>query len=425
MFYFYFFNNEVEGFLKESLYNHEPLEKDKVFGDCLVDFYLPLGSRRLNYPPRTVIVVKDNLTSGVTYHALKDSKRLSKEFRVQLYCLVSHDISSESTPLKSQGMSDIFRLVDFDILRNTIAKYGTTVFEEDKHWKSRRDNLLNKAKKVFSFGRVSIFIGAGVSQDSGLSGWNVLLNDMVDQLCSLRQISVNDLAAIKDDTWDSLLLKARYLKHLCYERDISLVDLLRNALYKVEIKDSILLNTLALIIKTGKVSGVITYNYDDLLERQLDLSNVSYSVLDKQSRPEPGYLPIFHVHGFIPRDKDITFDRNVVLTEDEYHSLYNDVFHWANVEQLHALAQTTCFFVGLSMNDPNLRRLLDVANGRGSQSPAHYTFLRRNDYKQPIKAEEVFYKMGVNVIWFEDFSELPLLICELACLSKDNNIYID
>ena len=165
----------------------------------------------------------------------------------------------------------------------------------------------------------------------------------------------------------------------------------------------------------GKVSEIITYNYDDLLEKNLDKNEVSYSVLDKSSRPEPGSLPIFHVHGFLPEEKDASFDKNVVLSEDEYHSLYKDSFHWSNIEQLHALVQTTCFFIGLSMKDPSLRRLLDIANERGSKNPVHYAFLRRGDYKEPIKAEEIYYNMGVNIIWFENFHELPSLIERMCC----------
>lgn len=74
MFFFFFYKDEVENFLKQALYSQESLEVDKVFGDYIVDFYLPQGSRKLNYPSNTVIVVKENLTSGVTFHAKKKSK---------------------------------------------------------------------------------------------------------------------------------------------------------------------------------------------------------------------------------------------------------------------------------------------------------------------------------------------------------------
>ena len=62
------------------------------------------------------------------------------------------------------------------------------------------------------------------------------------------------------------------------------------------------------------------------------------------------------------------------------------------------------------MMDPNLRRLMDVVNERGSRTPEHYAFLRRREYHEPLKAEEIFYKMGVNVIWYEEFIDLPSLI---------------
>lgn len=119
------------------------------------------------------------------------------------------------------------------------------------------------------------------------------------------------------------------------------------------------------------------------------------------------------MHGFIPSDQDKSYDKNVVLSEDEYHSLYNNAFHWANIEQVHALVQTACFFIGLSMKDPNLRRLLDIAQQRGSRDPVHYAFLRREDYNQPLKAERVFYEMGVNVLWYENYHDLPEMISSL------------
>ena len=42
MFFFFFYKDEVENFLKQSLYSRESLEIDKVFGDYIVDFYLPI-----------------------------------------------------------------------------------------------------------------------------------------------------------------------------------------------------------------------------------------------------------------------------------------------------------------------------------------------------------------------------------------------
>ena len=89
MFFFFFYKDEVENFLKQSLYSQESLEIDKVFGDYIVDFFLPQGSRRLNYPSNTAIIVRENLTSGITFHARKKSKQLSEKFGINRFCLFS------------------------------------------------------------------------------------------------------------------------------------------------------------------------------------------------------------------------------------------------------------------------------------------------------------------------------------------------
>ena len=150
------------------------------------------------------------------------------------------------------------------------------------------------------------------------------------------------------------------------------------------------------------------------MEEALQREGIPFTPIDKSNRPELGSLPILHTHGFVPRKVDTDYERNVVLSEEDYHSLYQDTFHWANVEQLHALTQTTCYFIGLSLKDPSLRRLLDISFERGSGNAVHYAFLPRNDYKQPAKAELIFYNMGINVIWYESVDELPTVVDGLA-----------
>jgi len=411
MFFYFNFEDDVEDFLKTSLYSFETYEKSKLFGEYIVDFYLPQGCRRLNYPPKTVWVLKSNLSTGVVFHAQKRAKQLFDKFAINCYCLMSFSIPDEVVPLRSSSDKSVcFRLIDFHTLKESINRYGTTIFENDDQWRIKRDNHLKKASQLFSIGGVSLFLGAGVSQDAGYRGWDDLLDEIVRHLRSSGMISNNDIRAVNEDNGSSLIIKARYLKRLCALRDVPLLNMLRKALYDVEARESLLVKALVYAIKTRKVSEIITYNFDDLIERALDMTDVPYSVLDKQSRPEPGCLPIFHVHGFISQKEDNSFDKNVVLSEDEYHTLYKDSFHWSNIEQLHALVQSTCFFIGLSMKDPNLRRLLDIANERGSQTPAHYAFLSRAEYNEPLKAEELLYEMGVNVIWFEEYNELPDLI---------------
>ena len=365
----------------------------------------------MNYPERTVIEVKERITSGTTRYAQAIAQELQRDSGINGYILISHDIPYDAIPLKSsKDKNDIFKVVDFEGLKASIDKYGTIPFESDNQWIQRRDELISRAAFEYKFGRNTFFLGAGVSRDAGLPSWGKLMDLMVAALREMKSVSLNDLDALKKDCGKDYLVKARYLKRLCEERDVSFVDLIRKTLYSTEPGDSKLIKIIAECIEREKLNSVITYNYDDILERKLAESDVPFFSIDGQNRPAANQFPIFHVHGFIPSDQDPSYDKNVVLSENEYHYLYNNAFHWSNIEQVHALVQNTCFFIGLSMKDPNLRRLLDIAQQRGTGEPVHYAFLRRGEYKQPRKAERIFYEMGVNVIWYERHNQLPKLI---------------
>lgn len=412
---FFFFFDDFEEFLKKCLYSDESYEKDKIFGNALVDFYLPNGSRRLNYPERTAIEVKERITSGTTRCARSIAQKLQKDSGINRYILITRDIPLDAIPLKSsKDENDVFSLVDFDELKKSIDRYGTVPFESDDQWKQRREELISRAAFEYKFGRNTFFLGAGVSQSAGLPSWGKLIDMMVGALRSMKEVSINDLDALEKDCGKDYLVKARYLRRLCNERDVSFVDLLRKTLYSVDPCDSKLVQVIVKSIESEKLSSVITYDYDDILERELVKGAMPFFSIDGQNRPAANQFPIFHVHGFIPSDQDKSYEKNVVLSEDEYHALYNNAFHWSNIEQVHALVQTTCFFIGLSMKDPNLRRLLDIAQQRGTGEPAHYAFLRRGEYKQPKKAERIYYEMGLNVIWYEKHSQLPDLICSIT-----------
>jgi hypothetical protein len=85
------------------------------------------------------------------------------------------------------------------------------------------------------------------------------------------------------------------------------------------------------------------------------------------------------------------------------------------------------------MDDPNLRRLLEIAQ-TGSTNIRHYAFLKRIDIKDLSKnnsnnissilensflerhhnlQELILLELGVNIIWFEEFDELPQLLNQL------------
>ena len=108
--------------------------------------------------------------------------------------------------------------------------------------------------------------------------------------------------------------------------------------------------------------------------------------------------------------------------------------HWANVVQLNALYTTTCFLIGFSMTDPTQRRLLDLARKVDLASidagkANHYIFMRRQNLKGAAvktvndehcrEIENMMFELGLNVIWFDKYENLPKCLSYIFGKTKD------
>lgn len=182
---------------------------------------------------------------------------------------------------------------------------------------------------------------------------------------------------------------------------------MREALYK-DIRQSNLLVCLGRLILSRQISAVLTYNYDTLLEDQLGLLKIPYMSVFQKEKVTKKQTPIFHVHGIIPPEakSDEAQKFHPVLAENDYHDLYGDVHNWSNTLTLQSLHHSRCVLIGLSMTDPNLRRLLDIAKrGQGEDLDLyHFVFLGRKEDEDPSyydRQETIMAGLGLQVIWYE------------------------
>lgn len=148
--------------------------------------------------------------------------------------------------------------------------------------------------------------------------------------------------------------------------------------------------------------------------------------------PDLDALGVYHVHGFLPQDKEDYNDLGntlLVFSEDGYHKLMLDPYNWANISQLNFMVNNTCLFIGLSMTDPNMRRLLEIAAQKKYDDDLcqHYVIMRRFKINNSGKSasikrfenvneslqEDFFKSLGVNVIWVNDYDEIPNLLKQI------------
>lgn len=234
---------------------------------------------------------------------------------------------------------------------------------------------------------------------------------------------------------NSPLLQTRFLRN-GFENDFE--NLVREILYKDSVDSSKLLKEIAqlCIPNRGKlgIRAIINYNFDDLVERNLKKLRVKYhSIYGEGMIPEMDEIGIYHVHGFLPQEKDNYENLTkslLVFSEEGYHKLMLEPYNWANINQLTYMMNNTCLFIGLSMTDPNLRRLLEIAAQKKkeiNEDCQHYVIMRRFRIKEKVETKSIksfervnealqesfFKELGVNVIWIDEFDEIPILLKQI------------
>ncbi|MGF9715283.1 SIR2 family protein, partial [Paenibacillus naphthalenovorans] len=311
---------------------------------------------------------------------------------------------------------------------------------------NQRDKHIDNLKKCFFDDELVLFLGAGVSRDAKIPMWDNLVSDLLVSLLSnkLKEFNINlsenerdfIIKNLKDSNGNSPLLMARYIRQGLQEL---FTETLTEILYKSCVNESKILTAITKLCKPVRngvgIRGVVNYNFDDLIEFNFEKHDISHRAIFREGDiPTRDELGVYHVHGFLPRDgKGYTnlAKSLLVFSEEGYHNLMLDPYSWSNLIQLNYLRENTCLFIGLSLTDPNLRRLLDIASRKQeSDICKHYAILRKELYhKKDLdvpnidlrniqkfdtvnqKLQEEYYKeLGLNVIWVEGYDEIPSIL---------------
>lgn len=432
------FEDKIGDYLASICSNDEEIIKESfVSGRMMADFYLPNGCKAMQWPSKTVIEVKNIIRYSSISRIFQPYYVLFKEQKISQLVIIHNSLISNDSFKKYLETLDSKFIKIYNV--NELVRKGDFPNKEIKEIPSKID-VIDKAKDAYNNMRYTFFLGAGLSMDAQLPSWSALLESLLksENKKPFEYINNANSESISSAMGYSSIVTGRYASD-GYLRDNQkdedenyqdFIERIRKVLYKKKNYKSALITSVAKAVKRKKPAQIITYNYDDLLDELLNKKDF-YSVSDNII-PRTKDVPIYHVHGMISRDN--TRPSNSVLSEKDYHHLYSNPHNWANVVQLNALYTSVCFFIGFSMTDPNQRRLLELARAKDKHSDdidklPHFVFLK----KEPLKGEaskevneehwhEIEYMMsdfGLNVIWYNDFSDLPKMIDYISGYTKN------
>lgn len=235
-----------------------------------------------------------------------------------------------------------------------------------------------------------LFLGAGVTAER-LPTWNQLLSSLLKTAVDWRLFNcskpvreqVHEL--IVQSEFLSVYEKASVVKQFLGPQYLSV---LREKLYADESKPDErkaedLLEFVKKLCQSRRVIAVVSYSYDDELERAMNkdgresekkAGRRAYSVFGaRQAAYESTDLPVYHVHGLLERYEYLgpSSSADIVLSQDEYFENTLQPFSWQTTTQLHFLRNYTCLFLGASLRDANMARVLSHAKSYAGSSSVY------------------------------------------------------
>lgn len=316
------------------------------------------------------------------------------------------------------------------------------------------ESRLVTLKRHYESGGLSIFCGAGVAVDAGFPDWPDLLQRVLFEVFQRQQVvrERNRVSAYFAKSFAQVikrspLIVAKYLKN---ELKNEFGSVVRKALYdRQNSKGSGLIQAIGTLCKhsdgVAKIKSILTYNFDDLIENELSRRGIKYiSIYRDGLRATGNQVGIYHAHGFLPREGILTGDNGIVLSEDAYHEQFLNPFSWSNLSQLMLLSQTNCLLIGISLTDPNIRRLLDVARVKLLlSSPDHTIILKRHTVQECQNQQRDLHlsdslweeflsvvheleerdaqHLGLSVMWVDEYDEVRRILLSICDGDEGNN----
>lgn len=329
----------------------------------------------------------------------------------------------------------IWSLEDIEVLKTRYPFDSNTVFGTEYKISAETISQVNETNinslrtEIQGENYFTFVLGAGVSRDYGVPIWNSLIETFMKKVA--EKTKLNDEEYIFSKIGDTSLIKAQFIidnfssKKTIEQKEYDFCIELREQVYQrkeFEHFNNTSMNSVVNLIKrinknNNELVKVITYNYDDILEKTFEHKEYNmYQTIYTDTRRLPSKLPIYHVHGYLPRSGpiDIEMSDSIVFSEYKYHKLFNNPYLWQLSCQLSRFREDLCIFIGFSIIDPSVRRLLESIVEKNTKSHHYAIFAKDKAYNRSVSDIEIisqhFSRLGIHIIWVDEYSDIPKYI---------------
>lgn len=255
---------------------------------------------------------------------------------------------------------------------------------------------------------VDLIMGAGINVDYGAKNWLTLMNSLNNDFYKGDYKFADEIEHYvgKELFTSSMVLKTSgFDSYKSLNRELYMFD----AAKSFDDPDSTLYHCVDYIAK-HKGTSVITYNYDTNLEYLLKKRGIRYTVVydDNAFNDKESGVSIYHVHGLLPyeRYREKKYTDSLIFNESEYYYLYNNPYSWNIAKQLHDFKFNFCIFIGISLTDPDMKRLLELAL---NYMKFNFIFLKKEEgFSETVYRDltSYFFTFDLIVIWIDEYSEI-------------------
>ncbi|HET6881584.1 MAG TPA: SIR2 family protein [Pirellulales bacterium] len=307
---------------------------------------------------------------------------------------------------------------------------------------------------------VVLALGAGLSIGCKIPGWEELLARLASRCLGAKGGQTFQMLLNSGYSFQAI---TSILKASCHEPD-GFNDLVREELYRdfpffpqgaadrqadfvqyVQ-QQSPTLRSIATLCATRRgdafacnrrIHAAMNFNLDCIL-RAYDMlrfgGRVFRTIERASAEPAPDRINLYQVHGYLVFNSDqfndaTTETTRLTITEHEYYDFFNSTTGLFTYTFLFLLREYPCLFLGMSMRDDNVRRLLhystkerilgDLEEGRSreeaqARSVRHFAMLRRSDSTEVDElTERSLASLGAAPLWLDDYDEIPARLAEL------------